>query len=210
MPTEQASATDADSPAAPLIAETPTQTNEDRQAIDPLLLFGSEFEEFADLLAPVEEGADPSATVQSALEQSDLSLLSKDADEIAALIDSASVPSAELPELTIIEQPELADPQPGPEQPENAVVPLNLQELVDGTARVSLLLLGRQCWTCRHCPITAPSSSMPFRPFSTVQCTPFGWVRVKMRTRRGRSMTACSRLRQMCLGSCKPPIRTMF
>ena len=137
MPTEQASATDADSPAAPLIAETPTQTNEDRQAIDPLLLFGSEFEEFADLLAPVEEGADPSATVQSALEQSDLSLLSKDADEIAALIDSASVQSAELPELTIIEQPELADPQPGPEQPENAVVPLNLQELVDGTAAVA-------------------------------------------------------------------------
>lgn len=106
---------------APGVKSTADPSKPQPPVIDPMILFGSEFEEFADLLEPVDQAEDSKTVDDFSRESSDLSLLSTEADEIAALIDSAGLPAAELPDLNIIEQPE------------SPAVQLNFQDLVDGT-----------------------------------------------------------------------------
>ena len=126
-------------PSQPLVTQPPQPDSEDQQAstqrqpgepTDPLLLLGSEFDEFADLLTPVEpdETASPE---QSATGEPSGRILPDDSDEIAALIESAGPVLPELPALDIEEQPD-----PGSalqEEADTRGVPLSLQEMVDGT-----------------------------------------------------------------------------
>ena len=101
----------------------PVEPPEDAVPADPLLLLGSEFEEFADLLAPIEN--DAGATGETGLDA-----LSADSDEIAALIDSAGTVEPQLPDLDIAEQPDAADLLRA--EADDRGAPLSLQELVDG------------------------------------------------------------------------------
>ena len=104
-------------------------SSETPEPVDPLILLGSEFEEFADLLAPLEE-TPPAGQDGSTVELRDLSQLSEDSDEIAALIESAGPLSPSLPDLDISEQPEPSEVRV--EIEEGRGTQLSLQELVDG------------------------------------------------------------------------------
>lgn len=114
-------------------AETADNTNADAQqnaeALDPLILLGSEFEEFADLLAPL-DGSDNGTSDAPVAELRDLSQLSEDSDEIAALIESAGPLNPALPDLEITEQPDTVEVAAQSDTDRGSR--LSLQELVDG------------------------------------------------------------------------------
>lgn len=116
----------------------PPQSEGDVEAVDPLILLGSEFEEFADLLAPLEDvpGAESETETETTTTQAqDLSQLSESSDEIAALIESAGDLSPALPDLEITEQPEPSEISA--EATADRGARLSLQDLVDGQSSVS-------------------------------------------------------------------------
>ena len=122
--------------AAPTAEPDPPQNDDTTEKVDPLILLGSEFEEFADLLAPLET-APVSEQDTAKAEVRDLSQLSESSDEIAALIESAGPLTPVLPDLEITEQPEPTEISADAESDRGAR--LSLQDLVDsqGSSSVS-------------------------------------------------------------------------
>lgn len=92
--------------------------------LDPLLLLGSEFDEFADLLAPVDEHTIPNLTEP----RPSAGELSEAADAIAALIDSAAAPQPDLPAVNGAAEAGLLRVHS-----EERGARISLQELIDGT-----------------------------------------------------------------------------
>ena len=175
------------------------------------MLLGSEFDEFADLLAPAEAGAEAVCRpFNLGGNNATRACLSEDADDaIAALIESAGpVPSAELPELArSIEQASVQAENflsPDRSSLENAVVPLSLQETGRWDGELSLLLLGRQCWPCRHLPDQPPQADLCHSAqSSTARCTRcgLGTGENDADEARGALRPRAARSRPTCLGS---------
>ena len=116
-------------PPAPVEANTPIGPEEAASSAtrDALILLGSEFDEFADLLSP----PDPAKAVEDFSSGGVDQLLSDDSDAIAALIESAGPVQPNLPDLQIDEQERAGENLLASTEPQRSS--LSLQEMVDGT-----------------------------------------------------------------------------